>query len=205
MRHVTTVTIVAIVTLALAGCGGYVSKTPTAFAQLQSAHTFADLEAIAPKILAGQPVAGVVYLRETYPDIAAVTEVAERWFKAFRGVDYRTYDKTAWLVDLTADCRNFVTSRNDVEDTATDVANGKLIAKHNSFEPSVVVFGPDYKSAVVLGTESFTIVDATQAWLKANKFEKGKTYLNSAKLYMRKMGEIWQIDSFNVDAAVESK
>lgn len=204
MRHVTiTVTIVAIViaALALAGCGGYVSKTPTMYAQIEkNVHTFADLAAVAEKIRDGQPVEGAVYLRESYPDIAAVTEVAERWFKAVRDVDYRTYDKTAWLVDLTAERRNLPATRNDVEETAKAIKNGKVVTKDNGFEPSVVVFGPGYQSAIVLGSDSFTIVDATEAYLTSRRAKRGE-YTQKVKLEMRKIGDVWQIDGYELDAA----
>lgn len=199
------VTVVLVAALALAGCGGYVSKTPTAYAQTENVHTFADLAAVAEKIRDGQPVEGAVYLRESYPDIAAVTEVATRWLKAVKDMDYRNYDKNAWLLDLTAERRNSAVAKGYVEGTAKDVANSKLITKHNDFNVSVVAFGPGYQSAILLGTESFTIIDAAQAWLKTNNVEKGKTYLNEVKLEMRKIDNVWQVDGYDIGAAVESK
>lgn len=204
MKRSIIASIAVLLAVALAGCG-YTTKKPTQFAQLQKATTFYDLEDAVEALVAKQPVDGAVYVRANHPDVVGVTEVAERWLKILRDMDYRTYDKTSILLDLTKKFRDVAVSQGFVDGTARDFENGKVVTKQDGFEVTAVVLGPDYNSAVVVGSEYFTVVDATPTWLNANKFVKNTSYVATAKFRLLKENDVWKLDAVNIATATEVK
>lgn len=204
MRKSLVALIAVLLAVALAGCG-YTTKKPTPFAQLPKATTFADLVNVIDPLVAQTPISDATYIRDDHPAVVATTEVATQWLKTLKEVDYRTYDKTSVLLDLTKKLRDVLVADGSVDDTAQSFLGGKVVSRHEGFNLTAAAFGPNYNSAVLVGEENFAILEATTAWLSSHQFEKGKSYSIGVTLRLLKENDIWKIDAFEFGSAAEVK